>query len=435
MEFGAFSPVLRPHSNQVGKKFREPWSFDKTTLETVKNYINMRYALLNVFYTASFKNRLTGLGVCSPLYLYNPTDKRCYKEETSFMIGDSILVSPVTGADKPRSLKKNNFVNGLRLTIYPNKLFQGPKSYTRVVKSFEDINKFYNSVKARNPESKYFSFRYKGTLKFKHEYSLALKNDVKSRVFLNNKEVFNDFNNHVENFNEFAKIKRNKTYKLTVESVQRRRAKMLDVVFYKMNKANTKSKIYLPEGEWFNIFHRNVYQGRRYVKEKFKLDETPIFVKGGTLLPLYKKIANTSKLSFKTVIYDYYTSKKEDLRDFFYEDDGLSTAYHIGEYRKNEYRTHFENNRYIIEFKGNSKLLDDELKAREVFFKAHIRDNETIDKVLINGEPVKFKRHDHARKATPFLDAKFARDSKTLTFKFKHIIKDDYKIELIVREK
>ena len=53
----------------------------------------------------------------------------------------------------------------------------------------------------------------------------------------------------------------------------------------------------------------------------------------------------------------------------------------------------------------------------------------------INGEPVKFRRHDHNKQAFPFLDAKFARDSKTLSFKFRHVIKDDYKIELIVKEK
>ena len=435
MEFGALSPVFRPHSDQIGKKFREPWSFDKKTLEICKTYINMRYALLDVLYTASFKNRLSGLGVCSPLYLYNPDDKKCYKEETSYMLGDSILISPITGANKPHSLKKQHFVKGLRLTIYPNKNFKGPKSYTRAVKSFEDINKFYNSVKAQNPKIKAFSFRFKGDIKFNHEYMLALKNDVKSRVFLDNKLIFDDFSHHEESFNELAKIRKNKTSKMTVEAVQRRRLKMLDVVFYKMNKANSKTKIYLPEGEWFNIYHRNVYQGKRYIKEKFKIDETPIFVKAGSLLPLYKKISNTSKLSFKTAIYDYYTSKKVDVKDFFYEDDGLSTAYHIGEYRMNEYRTHFENGRYIIELKGNSKLLEDELKVREVFFKAHIRDNETIEKVLVNGQAIKFKRHDHNRKAIPFLDAKFARDSKTLTFKFKHIIKDNYKIELVVREK
>ena len=434
MQFGAFCPILRPHSIATEKKSKEPWSYDKTTFEICKTYINMRYALLNLFYTASFKNIDTGLGVCSPLPLYYPEDKKCYKENASFLVGGKVLVTPLSGAGRPRSLKEKYFVNGLKLTIYPNQNFKG-KSYTRSVKSFEDINKFYNSVKARNPNVKKFSFRYKGDLKLKNEFQLSIKNDVKSRVFLNNKLVFNDFENHKDSFSEVARIKRNRVYKLVAETVQRRRPQLFDLVIYRVPKPTAKAKIYLPEGEWFNIFHRNVYQGKRYAKEKFKIDEMPVFVKAGTLLPLYKKITNVTKLSFKTAIYDYYTSKKEDIRDFFYEDDGISTAYLIGEYRKNEYRTHFENGRYIIELKGNPKLLDDELKVRDVFFKAHIRDNETIEKVLINGTPVSFRRHDHARKAVPFLDPKFARDSKTLSFKFRHVIKDDYKIELIVKEK
>ena len=434
-EFGAFSPVLRPQCASSEKKSREPWAYGKETLDICKRYINMRYALLNSFYTASFKNIENGLGVCSPLYLYNPEDKRCYKEEATYMIGNSILVSPVSGAGKPHSLKDKHFVNKLRLTIYPNANFKGPKSYTRIVKSFTDFRKFYSEINSKFPSVKTFSFRFKGDLKLKSEYQLAIKNAVKSRVFLGNKVIFDDFKSHTESFTVLEKIKKNRTYKLILESVQTRRLRECDLIIYKVGKPTAKTKVYLPEGEWFNIFHRNVYQGKRYVKEKYKIDETPVFVKAGSLIPLYKKLGNTSSLSFKTVIYDYYTSKKEDLRDFFYEDDGISTAYHIGEYRKNEYRTHFENGRYIIELKGNDKVLEDEVKVREAFFKAHIRDNETIEKVFVNGQLVKFKRHDHNKKAVPFLDAKFARDSKTLTFKFKHVIKEDCKIELVLKEK
>lgn len=434
-EFGAFSPVLRPQCASSEKKAREPWAYGQDALSICKTYTNIRYALLNHFYTASYKNMEEGLGVCSPLYLYNPQDKRCYKEDASFMVGNSILVAPITGAGRPHSLKENHFVNKLRLTIYPNNEFKGPKSYTRVVKSFTDIKKFYSVVKNKHPGVKLFSFRFKGDLKLKAEYELSIKNAVKSRVFLNNKCIFEDLKNHQQSSTVLEKIKRNKTYKLMVEAVQSRRLKSCDLVVYKLSKPTSKAKIYLPEGEWYNIFHRNVYQGKRYLKEKFKIDETPVFVKAGSLIPLYKKLGNVSTLSFKSAIYDYYPSKKVEVDDFFYEDDGISTAYHIGEYRKNEYKTYFKDNRYVVELKGNPKLLEDELKVREVFFKAHIRDNETIDKVLINGEPIKFKRHDHSRKAIPFLDAKFARDSKTLSFRFKHVIKDDYKIELFVKEK
>lgn len=433
MEYGAFSPVMRPHCTCDVKKFREPWNYDKTTLNICRDYINMRYRLLNVFYTAAFKNVDSGLGICSPLYLTYPNDKKAYKEETSYLIGNSILVSPISGAGKPHSLTKSNFTNKLRLTIYPNDKFQGPVSYSKTVSSFKDIEKFYKSVKTKNPKVKKFSFRYKGNLVFKHDYQLALQHNVETRIFINNKEILNDFGHYYPWFNEVLKCKKNKQYRLVVESVQPRKTKLLDLIYYPIYKNSHKYKFYLPEGEWFNIFHRNVYQGKRYIKEKYKLNETPVFVKAGSLLALYKTVDNISKMSLKNIVYDYYTSKKENINDFFYEDDGITTAYLVGEYRKNEYHTYFKDNKYIIELKKTNKILDDDIKFRNVIFKAHIRDNETIDKVLINGEEIKFRRHDHNKNSLPFVDNEFSKDSKTLTFKFRQNIFENYIIELKIR--
>lgn len=434
MQYGAFSPVMRPHCTCSVKKFREPWNYDKGTLDISCEFINMRYKLLNVFYTAAYKNVEEGLGVCSPLYLHYSNDKKCYKEETSYLIGDSILVSPISGTDKPKSLTKANFKDKLRVTIYPNGEFKGPKSYTKSVSSFTDLNKFYKSVKTRNRKAKKFSFRFKGDLYLKRDYQLSIHNEVPSKIYLNNKIVFDDMSNHYFEFNEVTKLRKNKHYSLKVESIQGRKLKPLDLVYYRLFK-NNKTKIYLPEGEWYNVFHRNVYQGKRYVKENFKINEMPVFVKAGSLLPLYKTIDNTSKMSFKNIVFDYYPSKKEIVDDFFYEDDGLTTAYLIGEYRKNFYKTYYVENKYVVELIGNDKLLDDEIKTRNVILKMHVRDNETIEKVLLNGEPIKFKRHDHNKKAIPFLDNEFSKDSKTLTLKFKQNIKDNYKLEFVLKEK
>lgn len=434
IEYGAFSPVMRPHCTCDVKIFREPWNYDKTTLTISRDYINMRYRLLNVFYTAAFKNVDSGLGICAPLYLSYANDKKAYKEETSYLIGNSILVSPISGADKPHSLTNKNFKNKLRLTIYPNQNFKGPVCYTKIVNSFTDINKFYSNVKKKNPKVKKFSFRYKGDLFFKHEYQLAIMHNVPAKITLNNQELLNDFGCYYHWFTVVTKCKKNKNYHLTVDTVQGRKCALFDIVYYSLFKNSHKNKIYLPEGEWYNVFHRNVYQGKRYIKEKFKLDETPIFVKAGSILPLYKTVDNISKMTLKNIVYDYYSSKKANNRDFFYEDDGVTTGYMVGEYRKNEYHTYFENNKYVIELHKSEKILDDDIRFRNVIFKAHIRDNETIDKVLINGEPVKFKRHDHNKKALPFLDNEFARDSKTLTFKFRQNIQENYYIELIIRQ-
>lgn len=434
MQYGAFSPVMRPHSTKNVKKYREPWAYDKSTLDITRNYIYMRYRLLNSFYTAAFKNVDSGLGICSPLSLYYPSDKRCYKEDTSFIINNSILVSPVTGTEKPKELSSKEFTKKLRVTIYPNAEFKGPKFYSKSVKSFKDIEKFYKNVKTKHKRVKKFSIRVKGELLFKNDYQLAINNELNSRVYLNKKEVFNNNGWTVAKIIEFASVKKNKRYQLEIDMLQNRKPTEISIIFYKLLK-NRKQKIYLPEGEWFNIFHRNVYQGKRYIKEKFKLDETPVFVKAGSLLALYKKVDNISNMSLKTIVYDYYPSKKVELNDYFYEDDGITTGYQIGEYRKNFYKTSYKDDRYVIELKGSNKILDDDIKIRDCFFKVHVRDNETIEQVLVNGESLKFKRHDHNKKALPFLDDKFARDSKTLTFKFRQTIKDDYKIELIVRHK
>lgn len=433
MQYGAFSPIMKPYCGFDAKKPLDIWKYGDFTENLCKTYINMRYRLLNVFYTAAYKNIETGLGVCTPLCMHYPDDKKVYKEETSYILGNSILVSPVTSTEKPKQLKKKDFGNKLWVTIYPNEEFKGPKAYTRIVRSLTDVNSFYNEIKKENPEVNRFSFRFRGEILLKHDTKLALKHETGVRVLLNGKEIHNSMENHCKTFTELGKITKNKKYKIVVETIQRRRIQLVDLCEYRVF-ANKKNKIYLPEGEWFNIYHRNVYQGRRYIKEKFKIDEIPLFVKAGSLLAMYKKVDNISKMSLKQVVYDYYTSKRENINDYFYEDDGKTMGYTIGEYRKNEYHTYFDRDRYVIVLKGNEKVLDDEVKIRDAFFKVHVRDAETIKEVLINGNPIRFKRHDHKKKAIPFLDNEFARDSKTLTFKFKQIIKDDYKIELVVGE-
>ena len=55
----------------------------------------MRYRLLNVIYTNAYKHVYDGLGIFRPLYLNYPNDKKAYKENTSYMLGDNILISPI----------------------------------------------------------------------------------------------------------------------------------------------------------------------------------------------------------------------------------------------------------------------------------------------------------------------------------------------------
>jgi len=342
------------------------------------------------------------------------------------------LVAPITDTEKPKSITTGENCKKIVLKITPLDHVEDSTCYEEEIDSVHNFSKFYNKVKSLNKKTKKFAFKFEGVLSMKGDYELMLKYCPDTKVTINKKVVFDNVFN-AKTLMEIQHLARGKKYKFLIETIQGRKAKSVDLLYYRVYK-NKKTSIYLPEGEWFNVFHKNVYQGRRYLKERFNIDETPVFVKAGSLLAMYKKVDNISKMTLKNVVYDYYTSKKTEVKDYFYEDDGKTMEYTIGEYRKNHYHTCFKDDRYIIELTGSTKLIDDGITEREAIFKAHIRDGEIVENVLLNGQPVRFKRHDHSKKAIPFMDNEFARDSKTVTFKFKQPIKANCKIEIVIRK-
>ena len=64
----------------------------------------------------------------------------------------------------------------------------------------------------------------------------------------------------------------------------------------------------------------------------------------------------------------------------------------------------------------------------------HVRDAEKVIKVEINGQVIRFKRHDHDNKKYPFNGTEWSKDSKTMCFKFRQEIKKDYLIKIFVEE-
>lgn len=64
--------------------------------QAAKNAIDMRYRLLDYFYTAFHQQHVDGTPVLNPLWFKYPTDKKTWNIDLQFLFGDSILVSPVT---------------------------------------------------------------------------------------------------------------------------------------------------------------------------------------------------------------------------------------------------------------------------------------------------------------------------------------------------
>ncbi|KAE9553720.1 hypothetical protein FO519_003075 [Halicephalobus sp. NKZ332] len=95
---GAFQPFFRAHAH-IDCKRREPWLFSESALSAIRNAIRRRYAFLPYWYTLFYEHSKTGALVMRPLWAEFSEDENSYDEERQFLVGNGLLVRPVTEPD------------------------------------------------------------------------------------------------------------------------------------------------------------------------------------------------------------------------------------------------------------------------------------------------------------------------------------------------
>lgn len=90
---GAFNPFYRNHNSDTSS----PQEFYRWPLvtEAAKHAIDIRYRMLDYFYTAFHKQHLDGTPALQPLFFQYPQDTKTFDIQYQFFYGHSILVSPV----------------------------------------------------------------------------------------------------------------------------------------------------------------------------------------------------------------------------------------------------------------------------------------------------------------------------------------------------
>lgn len=92
---GAFYPFMRAHAH-LDTRRREPWLYDADKTAIIREAIRRRYELLPLWYTIFREAYTTGLPVIRPVWLEFPRDKNTYEMEEQFLVGNSLMVRPVT---------------------------------------------------------------------------------------------------------------------------------------------------------------------------------------------------------------------------------------------------------------------------------------------------------------------------------------------------
>ncbi|CAG0886935.1 unnamed protein product [Darwinula stevensoni] len=90
-----FQPFLRVHSH-IDTKRREPWLFSENALRIFRDTIRKRYSYLPLWYTLFYENEIKGMPPMRPLWMEYPTDRNTFTMEDQHLLGDALLVHPVT---------------------------------------------------------------------------------------------------------------------------------------------------------------------------------------------------------------------------------------------------------------------------------------------------------------------------------------------------
>lgn len=91
LQFAAFTPIFRPHADQVVPA--EPSEWPVAVQKNVKPSVELRYELLPYNYTLAWKNMTTGMPMARPMFIEYPSLPDSL--ESQYMWGEAFLVAPV----------------------------------------------------------------------------------------------------------------------------------------------------------------------------------------------------------------------------------------------------------------------------------------------------------------------------------------------------
>lgn len=117
-------------------------------------------------------------------------------------------------------------------------------------------------------------------------------------------------------------------------------------------------KVYLPDGcEWINFFTAERYMGGRTVTVAAPINQTPLFVKAGSIFVTTKAAECTAWQDEKELEINVYSGA--NAATFYYLDDGDNYSYEQGNYVKIPFLWQQDTNRLVIgDVKGQKDNFD-----------------------------------------------------------------------------
>jgi len=92
-------------------------------------------------------------------------------------------------------------------------------------------------------------------------------------------------------------------------------------------------KVYFPEGTWYDLYSGTKEDGKREKIIQLKNDALPVYVKGGSIIPMQSLVQTTAEKPTDTLSIHIYNGSVAN-QFVYYEDDGKSFEYQKGNFYK-----------------------------------------------------------------------------------------------------
>ncbi len=134
-------------------------------------------------------------------------------------------------------------------------------------------------------------------------------------------------------------------------------------------------RIYLPEGAWIDFNNkRTVYQGKQWIDYELSLEEIPVFVKEGSIIPRMPVMQYINEYPDYPLILELFPAPTRRKASFVvYEDSGETNDYKNDEYVKRTFLCSSKADRYEIEYREEAA---NGFKAvsRDLVYKLHLEE-------------------------------------------------------------
>ena len=353
LEFGAFSPLFRPHGTLSMKNEKLPWSSGAATEKVYRNYLKMRYALLPFYYSLGAENHETGVPLARRLDFYYPQYPEA-SDNTEYLLGRDLLVAPYwsvsgSGAETvPASwLKTKDGKPGLDAAYYNTSkdlssahYFDGkPVKEERV----NEIDFFWGKEAPKGVQTDYFAAVYTGTITPDRDCRLGTISDDGARIYIDGKYWSGVWaaNDSKAAVNTSKLLKAGETHEIRVEYFELTGRAVLYLVHEpEAARLSSSRTVFFPDWEWVDLFTGETFSGPVTKQIEKPDDAIPLYLRRGGLLLTAEPVSPITCADFERITLTVCGQGESSF--VLYEDDGRTEEYLDGAFRKTAFTAHTE---------------------------------------------------------------------------------------------